>query len=299
MKKRRLWAFIMLPLLLAACAPAGETETAEISCPTAEEPAPDTTPMPERPCTADAGLSAALGDYPGLVYAAAGDGDGGYRRYLLSRDGYYLSAEESVGPLYDALADTPARYYTSTRELPGGGQETAVFNMEGYCVSGYDESQIILLAGDILVRGEYEVEGTDAPTYCTGVAFTDLTTGEVLLEPGRCRVSLVDGAHLLLCLQPEAEGPSETRILDAGTLEAVKTFPGMSGISEIWQHTPVPDGWVLLTGGDGAASAYSVPLDRTFPGFFRLCGEGMLVRDEAGELDLVRLSDGERIAFGR
>ena len=125
MKKRRLWALIMLPLLLAACAPAGEAGTTEISCPTAEGPAPDTNPMPEHPFTADAGLSAALGDYPGLVYAAAGDGDGGYRRYLLSRDGYYLSAEESVGPLYDALADTPARYYTSTRELPGGGQETA------------------------------------------------------------------------------------------------------------------------------------------------------------------------------
>ncbi len=159
MKKRRIWALIMLPLLLAACAPAGEAGTTEISCPTAEEPAPDTLPGPEHPFTADTDLSAALGDYPGLLqlYAAPG-------ATLVGPAGYYRAAEEErLDLLYDRLSPgSPVEYYVAYRRLEEESEaantalfENAVFDTSGRCVSGYDKTDILLLAGDILVRGDY------------------------------------------------------------------------------------------------------------------------------------------------
>ena len=291
MKKHRLIPlFLSLLLFCTACAPQTPPPTSTGSVPSASVPEP-AEKEPEHPFTADTALAGALADYPGLLRL---DGTlyGESQNYIISRDGFFGS-DETLAPLRDSLSTSPARYYTASRQLEDRTYETAVFDAEGRQVSDYSFSNILLLAGDILVRGNHETEGTDAPDYATEVIFTDLKTGERLWEPGRCRVSAVDGGHLAITLQPDESSAPELLIVRADDLSVVKRFENESGTTGYWLHMPVPEGCVVLSDG-----FYSLPLDRTFDRLEQFCGEGALLRSESGGYDLIRLSDGAVIEEG-
>ena len=292
MKKHRLIPlFLSLLLFCTVCAPqTPEPPTSSGSVPSASIPEP-AEKEPDPPFTADTALAGALADYPGLLRL---DGTlyGESQNYIISRDGFFGS-DETLAPLRDSLSTSPARYYTASRQLEDRTYETAVFDAEGRQVSDYSFSNILFLAGDILVRGNHETEGTDAPDYATEVTFTDLKTGERLWEPGRCRVSAVDGGHLAITLQPDESSAPELLIVRADDLSVVKRFENESGTTGYWLHMPVPEGCVVLSDG-----FYSLPLDRTFDRLEQFCGEGALLRSESGGYDLIRLSDGAVIEEG-
>lgn len=309
MKKQRLLALLSMMLFCAGCTanpPAEEptpsttsvAETSESSASTpeqtAEESSAETQPStPANTFTPDPVLAEELADDPGLVYLY-GAPNGNPRGFILSKDGYFAVPEDESGaPLYDNLSSSSAQYYTLSRQIETGETEMAVFNRTGACVSDYDQSQILLLAGDILVRGSYEIQGTDGPTYTTGVTFTDLTTGETLWEPGRCQVYVVDGEHLAVTLQLTEDAEPDLQIVRADDLSVVKEIKGETGVAGYWMYEPVPKGCVVLSDG-----FYSLPLDQTFTGIERFCGEGALLENENGGYDLIRLSDGETVEKG-
>ena len=291
MKKHRLIPlFLSLLLFCTACAPQTPPPTSTGSVPSASIPEP-AEKEPEHPFTADTALAGVLADYPGLLLLY-GTPYSDCHNYIISRDGFFGS-DETLAPLRDSLSTSPARYYTASRQLEDRTYETAVFDAEGRQVSDYSFSNILFLAGDILVRGNHETEGTDAPDYAMEVTFTDLKTGERLWEPGRCRVSAVDGGHLAITLQPDESSAPELLIVRADDLSVVKRFENESGTTGYWLHMPVPEGCVVLSDG-----FYSLPLDRTFDRLEQFCGEGALLRSESGGYDLIRLSDGAVLEEG-
>ena len=169
MKKQRLLALLSMMLFCAGCTanpPAEEptpsttsvAETSESSASTpeqtAEESSAETQPStPANTFTPDPVLAEELADDPGLVYLY-GAPNGNPRGFILSKDGYFAVPEDESGaPLYDNLSSSSAQYYTLSRQIETGETEMAVFNRTGACVSDYDQSQILLPAGDILVRG--------------------------------------------------------------------------------------------------------------------------------------------------
>ena len=206
----------------------------------------------------------------GVLYISSRNGS---ISYLLGADG--LVDMGLITMKYDVTDSSRACYVKTAGGTPDG--ETALFDSTGKQLSDYDARALQLLAGNYIVRGNYEVTETDGYIFSTDVAFIDLTTGETAWEPGRCVVRPLDEEHLTVCVQETEEAVPTTMVVNISNLEIVKEFTGYYGTSDSWQYAPVPDSCLLLFDeGMENISLYALEREQLYPDYRREVGEAVL-----------------------
>ncbi|HIT79693.1 MAG TPA: hypothetical protein IAC40_05390 [Candidatus Faecivivens stercorigallinarum] len=218
----------------------------------------------------------------GIIYTGSSNGS-----YLLNAGG--LVDMGSLTLIYDAADRTKAYYVKSSGTGTDG--ETALFDSSGSRLTDYDQRSILLVAGDYIVRGNYEVTEADGYIFSTDVAFISLS-GETVWEPGRCVVRSLDEERLTVCIQQDSSAAPKTLVVRIKDLSVIQEFDGYYGVSGSWQYTPVPDDSLLLFNEDfEQVWLYDLGREEMYPDYRRVVGDAVLLGKE-GDYQLL-LPDGE------
>ena len=148
----------------------------------------------------------------GIIYTGSSNGS-----YLLNAGG--LVDMGSLTLIYDAADRTKAYYVKSSGTGTDG--ETALFDSSGSRLTDYDQRSILLVAGDYIVRGNYEVTEADGYIFSTDVAFISLS-GETVWEPGRCVVRSLDEERLTVCIQQDSSAAPKTLVVRIKDLSVIQ-----------------------------------------------------------------------------
>lgn len=221
----------------------------------------------------------------GIIYTGSQNGS-----YLLNANG--LVDMGNLTLTYNAADKLKAYYIKSSAGSADG--DTALFDSSGNQLSEYDSRTIQMVAGDYIIRGNYEITESDGYIFSTDVAFIDLATGETVWEPGRCVIRSLDNERLTVCVQQEPDAVPKVLVVSIDDLSVIKEFEGYYGTSGSWQYAPIPDNSLLLF-DEGADKIWLYDLNREemYPDYRRVVGDAVLLGNE-GDYRLL-LPDGDQL----